>query len=76
MEYKYQGLDQGSKVRHLLKGIRCNKLSTAVAIVRAHPDKYKSYLSIVFTFLTQYIDNRSSTLSAKVATVMETRPAK
>ena len=38
MEYGYQGFDPGSKVRYLLKGIRCDKLSTAVTAVRVHPD--------------------------------------
>ena len=39
MDYGYQGLDPGSKVKYLLNGIRCNKLSTAVATVRVHPEK-------------------------------------
>ena len=41
MEYGCQGLDPESKVRYLLNGIRCDKLSTVVAAVRAHPDKYE-----------------------------------
>ena len=76
MEYGYQGLDTGLKVTYLLNGIRCDKLSTAVTAVRAHSDKYKKDLDSVVTFLTQYIDKRAPTLSVKVASVMQTRPAK
>ena len=32
-------------------------MSTAVATVRAHPDKYKKEFDVVVTFLTQYTDN-------------------
>ena len=56
MEYKYQGLDPGSKVQCLLNSMRCGKLSTAVAAVRAHTDKYEKDFDAVVTFLTQYID--------------------
>ena len=44
MEYGCQGLNPGSKVRYLLNGIRGEKLSTAVAAVREHPDKYEKDL--------------------------------
>ena len=40
IQYGYQGLDPGSKVRYLLNDMRCDKLSIAVATVRAHPDNY------------------------------------
>ena len=53
MEYGYQGLDPGLKVWYLLNGIRCDKLSTEVTTVRAHPDKYKKDFDTVVTFLTQ-----------------------
>ena len=53
MEYVYQGLDPGSKVRYLLNGIRCDKLSTAAATVSVHPDKYEKDFDTVVTFLTQ-----------------------
>ena len=69
MEYGYQGLDPGSKVRYLLNGIRCDKLSTAVAAVRIHPDKYKKDFNAVVAFLTQYINKRSPTPSVKVASI-------
>ena len=74
MEYRYQGLDQGSKVRYLLNGIRCDTLSTAVAAVRVHSDKYENYFDPVVTFLTHYINKRSTTPSLKVSSVMQTRP--
>ena len=57
-------------------GIRCYKLSTAVATVRAHPDVYKKDFDAVVTFVSQYIDRRALTTSMKVASVIETRPAK
>ena len=76
MEYGYQRLDQRSKVRYLLNGIRCDKMSTAVATVRAHPDKYEKDLDPVFIFLTQYIFKRAPTPSVMVASVMQTRPSK
>ena len=53
VEYGYQGLDLGSKVQFLLNGIRCDKLSTAVAAVRVHPDKYEKNFDAVVAFLTQ-----------------------
>ena len=52
MEYEYQGLDTGSKVIYLLNSIRYEKLSTAVATVRAHPDKYEKDFDAVVAFLT------------------------
>ena len=58
MEYGYQGLDPGSKVRYLLNGIKCDKLSTAVATVRAHPNKYEKEFDSVVAFCIQYIDKR------------------
>ena len=44
MEDGYQGSNPGSKVQYLLNDIRCDKLSTAVAAVRVHPDKYEKDL--------------------------------
>ena len=76
MEYGYQGLDPGSKVGYLLNGIRYDKLSIAVNAVRAYPDKCKKDFDAVVTFLTQYIDKRSLISSVKVASVVQTRPAK
>ena len=76
MEYGYQGLDSGSKVRFLMNSIRCDKLSTAVVAVRVHPDKYKKDFDARVIFLTQYIDKRAPTPSVKVASVGQTRPAK
>ena len=74
MEYGYQGLDPGSKVWYLLNGIRCDKMSKAVATVRAHPGKYEKDFDAVVAFLTQYIDKRSPTQGVKVAFVGQTRP--
>ena len=76
MEYGYQGLDPVLKVGYLLNGIRCNKLSTAVATVRAHPDRYKKDFDAVVAFLSKNIDKKAPTPSVKVASVTQTRPAK
>ena len=64
------------KVQYLLNSIRCDKLSRAVAAIRAHPDKYKIDFDAVVTLLTQYIDKRAPAPSVKVASVTQTRPAK
>ena len=75
-EILYQGLDPESKGWYLLNCIRCDKLSTAVTTVRAHPDNYKKDFDKVITFLTQCIDKRAPTPSVKVASVGQTRSAK
>ena len=69
MEYRYQGIDPGSKVRYLLNGIRFDELSTAVTAVRVYPNKYKKDFDAVVAFLTQYINKKAPTPSVKVATV-------
>ena len=69
-----KGLTQGH--RYVLNGLRCDKLSTAVATVRAHPDKYKKDFDTLVTFLIQFINKRAPTQSVKVALVMQTRPVK
>ena len=51
-------------------------MSTAVAAVRVHPDKYEKDFDAVVTFLTQCIDTRAPTPSVKVASVGQNRPAK
>ena len=76
MEYEYQGLDPGSKVQYILNGIRCDKLSTAVATVRVHQDKYEKDFNAVVAFVTQYVSKRVPTPSVKVSSVAQTRPAK
>ena len=76
IEYGYQDLDSRSKVHYLLNGIRCDKLSTAVAAVRTHPDKYEKDFDAIVTFVTQYIDKRAPTQSVNVATISQSRPAK
>ena len=50
-------------------------MSTAVAIVRVHTNKYEKDFDAVVTFLTQYIKKRAPTLSVKVAPVNQTKPA-
>ena len=40
-EFTYQDIDQRMKVHYFLNGIRCYKMPTAVAAVKAHPERYK-----------------------------------
>ena len=75
-EYGYQDLDPGLKVWYLLNGIRCDKLFTAVATVRAHPDRYERDFDAIVAFLTRYINKKAPTLSVKVTSVGQNRPAK
>ena len=51
----------------------CDRLSTVVAAVRAHPEKYKKDFDTVVAFLSQNIDTKAPTL--KVASITQTRPA-
>ena len=74
IEYGYQ--DPGLKVWYLLNGIRCDKLSTAVAAVRVHADKYVKDFDTIITFLTKCINKKAPKLSVKVASVGQNRPAK
>ena len=75
-EYRYQDLDPRLKVLYLSNGIRCDKLSTTVAAIRAHPDKYKKDFDIVAAFLPQYIDKRAPTPSVNITSVCQTRHSK
>ena len=59
-----------------MNSIRCDKLCTAVATVKAHPDKYKKDFDAIITFLTQHINKKAPTPSVKVASVCQNRPAK
>ena len=69
LKYGYQGLDPGSKVLYLLNGIRCDKLSTVVATVRVHPDKYTKNFDSAVTFLAWYINKISPMLSLNITSV-------
>ena len=51
-------------------------MSTAVAGVMAHQDKYENDFNIEIAFLMQHIDKRGPALTVKVASVAQTRPAK
>ena len=76
MEYEYQGIYPGSNVWYLLNGIRCDKLSTAVATVRAHSYKNKKNFDAVVASPTQYIDKRAPKQSVNVTSAGQTKPAK
>ena len=51
-------------------------MSTAIAAVRVHPNKYEKNIDAIVTFLSQYIDKKATTPSVKVASVTKTRAAK
>ena len=53
----------------MLNVIRFDKLFTAVAAERAHPEKYKKDFDAVVTFFTQHINERALTPRVKVASV-------
>ena len=76
MEYEYQGLDPATKLHHLFKGIMCDKLSTAVAIVKAHPDRYEKDFDTLVTYLSQYVEKLRPIMSVNVVSVTQSRPAK
>ena len=60
----------------MLNGISCDRLSTAVPAVRAHPDRYKKDFDAVIAFITQYISRKAPTTSVKGASFTQIRPAK
>ena len=62
-------------MQYQLNGISCDKLSIAVVAVRVHPEKNEKVIDTGITFLTQLIDKRAPTLTVKVASVTQTRPA-
>ena len=51
-------------------------MSTAVATVREHPDKYEKDFDTVVDFLTQHINKKAPTPSVKVLSVTQTRSSK
>ena len=51
-------------------------MSTAVAAVRAHPDRYEKDFDTVIAFLTQYNDRKTLIPSVMIASITQTRPAK
>ena len=59
-----------------MNDIRCDRLSTAVVAVRAHPERYEKDFDTVVFFLSQYIDRKAPPPSVKVSSVTQTRHAK
>ena len=59
-----------------MNSIRCKKLSTAAATVRAYLDMYEKDFNAVVSFFIQYINKRAPTLSVRAASVPKTKPAK
>ena len=55
--------------------IRCDKLSTTVAAVRAHPDEYEKDFDAV-AYLLPIINMHGPMLSIEVASITYSRPVK
>ena len=71
MDYGYAGIDEQSKVRHLLKGIRTDKLITVKSIIMANAQYHSDFsacVNLLKTFLEQ-MENKAGTPSLKVAAV-------
>ena len=45
-DYDYKGMDEGTKIRHLLNGIKTEKLKTVVELVRGNPE-FATFDSVV-----------------------------
>ena len=75
MGYGYQSLEPGQKVSYLLNGIRHNELSTVIATVWSHSDKYEQEFDAIVAFLTQNIDKQGPILRVKIISVAQSRPA-
>ena len=71
VDYGYAGIDERSKVRHLLKGIRTDKLDTIKSTIMANA-QYRSDLSacvnLFKTFLEQ-MENKAGTPNLQVAAI-------
>ena len=74
MEYGYKGPDPGTNIYHLLNGIRCDNISTAV--VEAHPDRYKMDFNSFIFYLLHCVEKCGPITSFKVVSIAQSRPAK
>ena len=52
-EYGCQALDPATKVHHLLNGISCDNMSTAIATVDANIDRYEKDFGAFVSYLLQ-----------------------
>ena len=43
------------KNHHLIYGISCAKMSTAVATIKVHSDRFEIDFDLVVTYLSQYV---------------------
>ena len=57
-DYGYSGMDNGTKVRHVLQVIKCSELEAAVHVVRAHPEKYGMDFDTVVSYLGQMVTKK------------------
>ena len=69
MDYGYAAIDEQSKVRHLLKGIRTDKLDTVKSTIMANAQYRSDFSACVNLFKTflEKMENKAGTLNLQVA---------
>ena len=71
VDYGYAGIDERSKVRHLLKGIRADKLDTIKSTIMANAQyrsDFSACVNLFKTFLEQ-MENKAGTPNLQVAAI-------
>ena len=69
VDYGYAGIDEQSKVRHILKGIRTDKLDTVKSTIMANAQyrsDFSACVNLFKTFLEQ-MENKAGTPNLQVA---------
>ena len=71
VDYGYAGIDERSKVRHLLKGIRTDKLDTVKSTIMANAQYRLDFSACVILFKTflEQMENKAGTPNLQVAAV-------
>ena len=55
VDYGYSGMDNGTKVRHFLQGIKSSELEAAVNVVHAKPEKYSIDFDATMSYMGQIV---------------------
>lgn len=75
IEYDYKGMDEGTKVRHLIAGIKTDKLDTIKGQILGDPSLQRDFdgcVNLFKAFLEQVTNDRSQTFNvSRVATTGE-----
>ena len=58
-DYGYCGIDNDTKVHHILQGIKSPELKAAVNVVCAQPEKYGTDFDTVASYLGQMVTKKS-----------------